>query len=149
MQLISVQIEPVITLIIMMYWWLYMHWKQIQTALKAFLNRRITWWIPRATQIEFFEIQHIRCDIDNHLSLSGLSMVSGVYPVDLEIAIKVIQRKWVLTECDVCKKCNQHNVENGMHTHFFGDIHWYEMEQTHFLSGTIMKVILVNTAKYE
>ena len=117
MQLISVQIEQIITLIIMMYWWLYMHWKQIQTALKAFLNRRITWWIPHATQIEFFEIQHIRCDIDNHLSLSGLLMVNGVYPIDLEIVIKVIQRKWVLTESDDCKKCNQHNVENGIHTH--------------------------------
>ena len=36
------------------------------------------------------------------------------------------------------------------YTHtFYGDIHGYEMEQTHFLSGTIMKVILVNTAKYE
>lgn len=117
MQLISVQIEPVITLIIMMYWWLYMHWKQIQTALKAFLNRRITWWISNATQIEFFEIQHIRCDIDSHLSLAGLSMVNGVYPVDFIIAIIVIQRKWVLTESDVCKKWNQHNVENGIHTH--------------------------------
>ena len=90
---------------------------QIQTALKAFLNRRITWWIPRATQIEFFEIQHIRCDIDNHFSLSSLLMVNGVYPIDLEIVIKVIQRKWVLTERDVCKKCNQHNVENRVHTH--------------------------------
>ena len=117
MQLISVQIEQIITLIIMMYCWLYMHWKQIQTALKAFLNRRITWWIPRATQIEFFEIQHIRCDIDNHFSLSSLLMVNGVYPIDLEIVIKVIQRKWVLTERDVCKKCNQHNVENRVHTH--------------------------------
>ena len=94
-----------------------MHWKQIQTALKAFLNRRITWWIPHATQIEFFEIQHIRCDIDSHLSLSGLLMVNGVYPVDLEIAIIVIRRKWVLTEFDVCKKCNQNNVENRIHTH--------------------------------
>ena len=46
------------------------------------------------------------------------------------------------------------NVINTMlkieYTHtFYGDIHGYEMEQTHFLSGTIIKVILVNTAKYE
>ena len=151
MQLISVQIEPVITLIIIMYWWLYMHWMQIQTALKAFLNRRITWWIPRATQIEFFEIQHIRCDIDNHFSLSSLLMVNGVYPIDLEIVIKVKQRKWVLTERDVCKKCNQHNVENGIHKHILWgySLIWDGTHKTHFLSGTIMKVILVNTAKYE
>ena len=126
-----------------------MHWMQIQTALKACLNRRITWWIPRATQIEFFEIQHIRCDIDNHFSLSSLLMVNGVYPIDLEIVIKVIQRKWVLTERDVCKKCNQHNVENGIHKHILWgySLIWDGTNTLSFLYYN--RSYFMNAAKYE